>query len=113
MVKAQNDASRRLFMDLAREELFHRLVYMHAKRDDLIKRRTRKRSAQLLLRRRLSNRVVIAIEQPAKLLAQGLVIRKKRTQHKRLEKPGCMRLMPLHGTGLRAGLHHLILGRGS
>ena len=74
---------------------------------------TRKRSAQVLLWRRLSNRVVVAIEQPTKLFAKGLVIRKKRTQHKRLEKPGCMRLMPLHRTSLRAGLHHLILSGGS
>ena len=35
-----------------------------------------------------SNRVVVAIEQPAKLLAKGLVIQKKRTQYERLEKPG-------------------------
>src|ERR1700735_4045560 len=100
VVQAQNDPSRSVVMKATCEELFHRFVHMCTKGEHLIERRTRKRSAQLLLRSLLAERVVITVEQPAKLFAKALVIRKK-GQHKRLEKPGCMRLVPLHRTSLR------------
>src|SRR5689334_22739320 len=62
---------------------------MFAKGEDLHERWAR-RSTQLLFRSCPSNRVVVAIEEPAILFAKGLVIRKERTQHERLEKPGRM-----------------------
>src|SRR5271165_6930539 len=86
---------------------------MFPKGKDLQKRRARKRSTQLLFRNCPADRVVVTVEEPAKLFAKWLVIRKERTKHERLEKPGRMGLVPLHWTGIRAGLHHLILSGGS
>jgi hypothetical protein len=62
VIQAQHGASRCVVMNVTCEQLFHRFVHMRAKGEHLIERRTRKRSAQVRLRRRLANRVVVTIE---------------------------------------------------
>src|SRR5579871_7030806 len=103
VMQAQNNAPRGFVIHVDPKEFFHRAVHMLAERDHLIQRRTRKGGAQALLRRRFSNRVVVAVEEPAKLFAERLVTGKKRPQHERFKKPGGMRLMPLHWARFRRG----------
>src|SRR5882724_3298328 len=102
VVHSQNDAPCCLPIDAVCKEVFHGLVHMCAKRGDFIQRRSRKRTAQVLLRHGRAKRVVITVEEPAKLFAKGLITRIKGPQHKRLKKPSGMRLMPFRWASVRA-----------
>jgi hypothetical protein len=93
---------------IARGKILHRRIHVMPVRQDLIRRRPRKRSTQLLLRLR-RNRVVVAVEEPDKVRMKRPVSRHKFPQHKRLKKPGCVRQVPFGWTGVRRGLHHHVL----
>src|SRR5262245_41115660 len=110
VVEAHDDTPQRFLVSGTPEEFLHLCVDVRAKAQNLIERRAGKRSAQRLFRNLLTERVVITVEQPAELLAKGLVVREKRSQHESFEEPCRVGLVPFHRTCLGTRLHHLILG---
>src|SRR5580658_6466596 len=88
----------------------HRGVDMLAECKNRIKRRPRKRGAKLLLRH-VAERVVVAVEEPAKFWVKRLITGRELPQHKRLKEPAGVRKVPLHGTSLWTRLHHHVFWR--
>ncbi len=101
VVQAQNNPPYRLVIDGAREESLHLLVDVCPERHDLIERRARKGSAQLLLRNLFPQRVVIAVEEPTEFFAKWFVVLQEWPQHESLKEPCGMGLMPFDRTGVR------------
>src|ERR1041384_5816894 len=80
----------------------------------LLQRGTRKTATQRTMRMgcgaRLSELLVIGIEQKAKSGIEWLVVRQVRLKDERFEKPCRVSLMPFCRAGFRHGLDHLVLG---
>ena len=109
MIQAQNNTGPRILGDIAAGKVLHRRIHMMPIRKDLLRRRSRKRRPQLLLRL-LGNRVVVAIEEPDEIRMKRTVPRSKFAEHESFEEPGGVRQMPLRWTGVERGLHHHVFG---
>src|ERR1043166_9507661 len=96
VIQAQNNSADCLFLHRASKKPLHLPIDMRPERDDLVERWAGKRSAQFLLRDRLAERVVIAVEEPSELFSKRLVVLHKWPKHERLEEPGGMSLMPFN-----------------
>src|SRR5215475_14961125 len=111
MIQAQQNEPQWFFVNGDGKQSLHLSIDMRAECQNLIEGRTAKARAQLLFRNFMSQGVVIAIEEPLKLIVKRFVCREEWPQDESFEEPGCMRLMPLHRTGFGARLYHLIFRR--
>src|ERR1700722_1417499 len=111
VAQTQHDAPCGFLIDAARKKSLHLLVNVCTERKNFIERRPREDRAQAFFRNFLTKRVVIAVEKPMEFFPKRFVAPQEWTQHKRLEKPCGMSLVPFHGAGFRTRLDHLIFGR--
>ena len=110
VVHAQFNPPQRLCFRTRLQQPLNSLIHMLSVTQNLIQPRPRKHSPQSLLRKRRKP-LVIAVEQPWKILIEQPISRQELPQHKRLEKPCRMRQVPFGWRGLRARLHHHVLRR--
>ena len=110
MLEPQRNAACSFILQRMLHPRDHGGVNVRAVGENRVERRSRERSAQLLLRH-IAERVVVAVEEPMKFGVEGLVSGGELTQNKGLEEPAGMGEVPFHRARLRTRLHHHVFRR--
>ena len=108
VLQAEHHAAQNLVLRGLLEKPAQPHVHVLAVGEDLVERRAGEAGAQLLLRH-VAECVVVAVEEPAEVWMERLVVGDELGQHEGLKEPGGMREVPLDRRGLRTGLHHHVL----
>ena len=109
VLEAKDDAASGFVFERVLEERSDGGVDVGAVGEDGLERRAREGSAEFFFRH-ITERVVVAVEEPEEVGMEGLVAGEELTEDEGLKEPTGVGEVPFDGAGLGAGLDHEIFG---